>query len=110
MAIFSWRAQLPTSATTDVAVLSSKFGDGYSQDMPDGLRPVSSKWTVVVSGKGPMIRDVLAFLITHKGMPFQWRAPNTTGLTWWKCKRWLESDEGGDYWTVTMDFEKANMP
>lgn len=110
MAVFNWRAEVGSSGNADFTMFSSKFGDGYSQDVPNGLNNEVQKWSVVVSGKGPRVREVLTFLRNQKGVPFQWKAPNTTALGWYKCKRYSQSDEGGDYWTLTMEFEQAYAP
>ena len=110
MAVFTWRAEIGTTNNTDFAMFTSRFGDGYAQEVPNGLNNESQKWNVKVSGKGPRARAVLQFLRNHKGQPFQWKAPNTAGLGWYSCKRYSQSDEGGDYWTITMEFEQAYAP
>lgn len=109
MAVFTWRAQVGSSGSGDFAMFSSKFGDNYSQDVPNGQNNETQKWNVVVSGYGPQHRAVLAFLRTQKGVPFEWKIPNF-GMGWVKCKRYSQTDEGGDYWTLTMEFEQAYMP
>lgn len=110
MAVFTWRVEVGSSGSSDFAVFSSKFGDGYSQEVPNGMNNEVQKWSVVVSGKGSRHRDVVQFLRDHKGSPFQWKAPNTDGLGWYKCKRYSQTDAGGDYWTLTMEFEQAYIP
>lgn len=109
MAVFTWRAEVQSSGNGEFIVFSSKFGDNYSQDVPNGLNNETQKWSVVVSGKGPRVREVLAFLRDHKGVPFQWKIPNY-GMGWVNCKRYSQTDQGGDYWTLTMEFEQAYMP
>ena len=110
MSIFNFRAEVQSAGQGNFAVFSSEFGDGYSQDVPAGINNERQQWTVVVSGKGPYIREVLNFIRNEKGMPFQWRAPNTTGLGWYKCNSYSQSDQGGDYWTLTMQFQQAFKP
>jgi Phage-related protein len=113
MAIFGFRAEVGTSGDGEFAVFSSKFGDGYSQDTPNGLNNETQKWSVKVSSKGgsaKTVQQALDFIRAQKGLPFQWRAPNTTGLGWYACKRYSQSDEGGDFWTLTMQFEQAYRP
>ncbi len=110
MSVFTFRAEVESTGTGEFGVYSSRFGDGYSQDIPAGIRNERQKWSVSVSGRGPYIREVLAFLRAERGQPFQWMAPNTTVLGWYNCKRYSQSDQGGDYWTLTMDFEQAGAP
>ena len=110
MAIFTFRAEVGTTGEGEFSVFSSKFGDGYEQITPNGPNNENRKWSVVTSGKGPYHRQVLAFIREQRGAPFQWKAPNTAALGWFKCVRYRESDEGGDYWTLTMEFEGTYMP
>jgi len=110
MSVFTWRAEVASSGTGEFAMYSSRFGDGYSQDVPAGQNNERQKWSVVVSGYGPQHRQVLAFLRGLRGQPFQWKAPNTDALGWYKCVRYSQGDEGGDYWTLTMEFEQSFAP
>lgn len=107
MAVFNWRVEVGSSGNSDFSVFASKFGDGYSQISPNGLNNETQRWTARVSGKSKRILPILAFLREHGGAPFEWRAPNTSGLGWYSCKRFSQFDEGGDYWTITMEFEQA---
>lgn len=110
MAVFTFRAQVATAGTGEFRVFSNRFGEGYSQDVPNGRNNERQKWSVVVSGKSPVIQPVLDFIRAQAGVPFEWRAPNTSGLGWYNCKRYSQSDEGGNYWTLTMEFEQAYKP
>lgn len=110
MAVFTWKAEVESSGSGEFIVFASKFGDGYSQEVPNGLNNETQKWNVSISGYGPYIRQVLDFIRDQKGMSFQWKAPNTSGLGWFRCKRYSESDKGGDYWTLNMEFEQGYAP
>jgi phage-related protein len=110
MAVFTWRAEVRTSGNGEFSMFSSLFGDGYSQEVPNGINNEMQKWSVVVSGKSSYVQEVLAFLRQQKGQPFEWKAPNTDGFGWYKCKRYSQNDEGGDYWNLTMEFEQAYAP
>lgn len=113
MSVFIWRAEVGSSGTGEFNMFSSKFGDGYSQDIPNGVNNETQKWSVKVSSKGGPDRtfqQALDFIRAQRGQPFQWKHPNASGLGWYKCKRYSQSDEGGDYWTLTMEFEQAYMP
>lgn len=113
MAVFTWRGQVETSGTGQFNMFSSKFGDGYSQDVPNGMNNETQKWNVKVSSKGGAGRafqQALDFIRAQRGQPFQWKAPNTSALGWYKCQNYSQNDGGGDYWTLTMDFEQAYAP
>lgn len=116
MAIFNWRAEVGTTGNGEFSVFTSRFGDGYTQDVPNGINNETQKWSVKVSGKGlpgggQMVQAVLDFIRAQAGSPFQWKHPNMRGaLGWYSCKRYSQSDEGGDYWTITMEFEQSYQP
>lgn len=110
MSVFTWRAEVGTSGEGEFALYSSKFGDGYSQDIPLGMNNEFQRFSVVVSGYSAQVQPVFDFIRAQKGQPFQWKAPKTAGLTWWKCRRYSHNDQGGDYTTLTMEFEQAYMP
>lgn len=113
MAIFKWRAEVGSSRQGEFVMFSSTFGDGYSQDIPNGINNEKQKWSVKVSGygkPGTAYTEALAFIRAQRGVPFQWKHPNEPTIGWYKCNRYSDSDEGGNYMTLTMEFEQAYKP
>lgn len=79
-----------TNNTPEVRVLSAEFGDGYTQEGPDGLNNVKAiyklKWDTLTVAQADAIE---AFFVSKKGTePFYWRP--RASLDWMKftCKEW----------------------
>lgn len=110
MAIFNWRAEIGTSGSGEFNMFSSKFGDGYSQDIPNGINNEVQKWNVEVSGYEKDVQPVVDFIRSHKGQPFQWKAPMSASLGWFSCKRYSFDPDGGAWMKFRMEFEQAYAP
>lgn len=110
MAVFTWRAEVGTSGNSELAMWSAKFGDGYSQDIPNGMNSETQKWNVEVSGYEKDMQAVVNFLRAQNGLPFQWKPPMTNTLQWFKCKRWGFDPGGGAWMKLRMEFEQAYAP
>jgi phage-related protein len=109
MAVFTWRAEVGTTGTGEFAMFSSKFGDGYSQDIPNGLNNETQKWNVQVSGYERNVQPVIDFIRAQKGLPFQWKPP-VGQLGWYKCLRYSVDPDGGSWTTFRMEFEQSYAP
>jgi len=104
---FIWRAQVNTSGGGEFTMFSSKFGDGYSQDIPNGMQNEVQKWSVEVTGDPTYVQAALDFIRDQKGQTFQWKAPRSSGLGYYKCKRYSLNDAGGATWTLRLEFEQG---
>lgn len=107
MEVFTWRAEVGTSQSGEFRMLTSKFGDGYSQESPDGINNETQTWSVVVSGRPALVDPVLAFIRARKGQVFQWKPPGASALEYYRCKRYSKNDQGAAYSTLTMEFEQG---
>lgn len=107
---FEWRADLATSGGGDFGVFQSKFGDGYSQDVPNGINNETQTWSVSISGYGDKVQPIIDFIRSHTGKSFFWKAPFTAAPGYYKCKKWGCNDQGGAYFTLTLQFEQGYMP
>lgn len=109
MAVFTWKAEVGTSGSGDFAVFASRFGDGYSQQIPNGLNNETQKWSVRVSGYERDVQPVVDFIRAHKGLPFQWKPPMGP-LSWFTCTRHSFDPGGGAWMTYVMEFEQGYAP
>lgn len=107
---FTWRAEIASSGSGEFPMRSSNFGDGYTQDSPTGLNNEKQKWNVSVSGYSANVGPVLDFIRAHKGIAFFWKAPLTSAPGYYVCVSYSSSDQGGDFWTITMQFEQRYKP
>lgn len=107
---FTWRAEVSTSGSGEFSMLTAKFGDSYSQEVPNGINNELQRWTVSVSGYPEHVQPALDFIRAHKGQSFIWKAPRSTAPGYYKCKKYSLGDQGGAWWTFTFEFEQAFAP
>lgn len=73
MAEFAWVESASTQMEEAPRFSRTRFGDGYAQDAPDGLNPITQRWRVVFTDVENSVADaIVAF--------FRARAGATTGL------------------------------
>lgn len=79
-----------TSFEKEVRILRSEFGDGYTQDAPDGLNHIKNvvtlNWTVLPLS----VKLELDDFFTERGgyKPFMYQPHGISTSIKWKCKEW----------------------
>ena len=92
-------------------LISSQFGDGYSQRAPSGLNAQQDKWTLQYDNLSATDRDTLwTFLNTHGSWTsFTWAAPGDGGTT----KKWVvggpvqERAQAGNLYSISVPIEQC---
>jgi phage-related protein len=56
-----------SSVTREYKTLSAEFGNGYSQDIPDGINWIRDKWTIEYENLTPAERDTLVAVLDAVG-------------------------------------------
>lgn len=105
---FTWRVETGTSGSGEFKVDTAQFGDGYSQDSATGLNPERQSWPVSVSGYQSQLAPIIAFIRTNF-LGFNWKPPFGI-MGQYKCTKWNLSPNGGDHWTLNMQFEQTYRP
>lgn len=107
---FPFKTETTGTGESTVAQYEVKFGDGYSQAIANGLNPVSQTRTVVHSGYRADVQLVVDWLKEHAGTSFFWKAPWQSEPGYFRCKLWRDRNNGGDHWTLEMDFYEVFGP
>lgn len=91
-------------------VRSIQFGDGYRQEVTDGLNPKEDKWPVSATGPADEIQPLIDFLDARGGVEaFLWTPPRgVQGL--YKCKAYNTTDSHGDNVKLSATFERTYQP
>lgn len=98
------------SEETTFKTLSSKFGDGYEQNVSVGINNRSSTWQYTKTGKKALILEIKAFFDDHKGADsFLWDSP-LDGEIRVKTGGYQPVCLGGNVWQISTTFTQVFYP
>lgn len=108
---FTYRQNLEgNSQTSKFNVLSSKFGDGYEQNVSVGINNKSSTWAYKKTGKKALILEIKAFFDDHKGSDsFLWDSP-LDGEVRVVTGGYSPVCIGADVWSISTTFTQDFKP
>lgn len=105
---FTWLPDAGPQATIKFAVLTAKFGDGYSQEVQNGLNSKSSSWPLSFWVRSSEAIEIMGFLDRHAGAKsFLWTPPLAPAPLLFKVKEYGHQPGEGDNHTITATFEQA---
>lgn len=107
METFTWTPDHDATRTLEPRLNSMQFGDGYEQDVGDGINFMVESWDLTFSNRTKTeINAIEAFLATQGGHTiFQWVTPHGSTKRF-RCKRW-RSKVSHDYdWTLSATFDQ----
>ena len=89
---------------------TSQFGDGYKQEVGDGINNKVDAYPITHTGNTATALAMMAFFDRHKGAKaFLWTTPlGQFGL--FTCKNPTPTPMGGGVFKVTATFERAFHP
>jgi phage-related protein len=96
-----------TSGSVKPRLLTSKFGDGWKQQGPDGVNPLDRTQTLAWD---PILKTeratIVAFLEAHVGVPFWYTLPNETVPRGWVWTSISRSHPDAKFETLTVELEE----
>lgn len=86
---FTWTPDWNGSLSEEPRIKSAAFGDGYRQDVGDGINIRPRVWSLTFNTRTDAeIAPILAFLRARNGIEaFNWTDPDGTAGVF-KCKKW----------------------
>lgn len=104
--VFTWCPHVDPEGTTAFRVLSARFGDGYAQEVGDGINNETQSWPLQFIGYRSQIEPIRDFLRQHAGFrPFLWTPPmGDEGL--YVCREFQLRAMGGKAYTLSATFEQ----
>lgn len=107
---FTWVPLVDPQGTTTYRTRKAQFGDGYSQEVKDGINNATDTWPLTFRDKGAVIAQIKAFLDAHAGSAsFYWTPPlGVQGL--FKAAACQVQPNGGDIFTLTTTFQQVFRP
>ncbi len=108
---FTFECDLDGNSNTQrFNTLSSKFGDGYEQNIAVGINNRSGEWTYQRTAYKDEIMQIKAFFDDHKGADsFLWDSP-LDGEVRVKTGEYQPRCLGGDVWQISTTFTQVFYP
>lgn len=108
---FTWCPQNETEGRSEFRVLSTQFGDGYRQEVGDGINNEERSWPLLFAGYERDIKPVRDFLRRHAGFkPFLWIPPMETEHGLFVAREFSLKPMCGKFYTLTATFEERFSP
>lgn len=96
--------------TKKVNMRSFQYGDGYSQEVADGINNVSSTFSLNFTNRTQVtIQAIDDFLIAQAGAPFTWVTPRGATIRV-KCKQWTPNYQITTSCSLTATFNQTFEP
>lgn len=107
---FTWSPRVEPEGTRSFRTLSAQFGDGYAQEVGDGINNETQSWPLEFVGHEDYIAPIRDFLRTHGGFkPFRWTPPmGEEGL--YICREFRLRPMGRKVYTLSATFEQRFAP
>lgn len=105
---FTWERQAGAVGKITYRVLESKFGDGYSQVIPDGMNTKTQTWPLVFEGNMAYIKPILEFFDRHKGAKsFKWTPPGEDLPLFFRASDLSLTSMGGGVYQLSAEFKQV---
>ena len=109
--VFTYRPINDTTRTKTFRVLTAQFGDGYKQEVADGINNGSESWPLTFVGSLTELSAIEAFFDRHQGYKaFLWKPFGSDEELAFKVKQYTRPFQGGAVWTMQATFEQDFKP
>lgn len=107
---FTWKTTAATSGPITLRTRKAQFGDGYSQEVQDGLNNKVGSWSIACVGSKDEMQAVADFLDARGGAEsFYWTPP--LGVQgYYRCATYTPGYQGGDVYTISGTFQQVFAP
>lgn len=107
---FTWQPTSQATGTSTFAVRSAQFGDGYTQEVADGINNESQSWPLTFMGSKAEIQPIVDFFRAHAGYRGFWWTPPFGVQGIYKVTAFSPMPNGGDIYTLTATFVQKFAP
>ena len=109
---FDWPSDLDgNSNTQNFNVLTSKFGDGYEQNISVGINNRKGQWAYQRTAYKAEIQAIKAFFDEHKGADsFLWDSPLDGEVRVKTDSSYTPVSLGGQIWRISTTFTQVFYP
>src|SRR5690606_27902985 len=108
---FTWCPRTDPQGTSTFKVLSAQLGDGFAQDVGDGINNETRSWPLQFVGRDSQIKPIRDFLRRHAGYRrFLWTPPLETEPGLFVALEFRVTPMGGKAYTLSATFEQRFAP
>ncbi|AHB77251.1 phage tail protein [Pandoraea pnomenusa] len=106
--VFAWDAA-SVVAQRKPLLWTAKFGDGYQQNVPQGLNSQPGHWTLQLHCASSAEADAIDTFLQEQGgyLPFAWTPPHAATPVSVLCQNWSKYDKPGGVVSITATFEQV---
>lgn len=106
---FNWVPLIEPQGKTTLRVRKAQFGDGYMQQVGDGINNIVKSWPLTFRGRSATINPIAAFVEAHIGVSFFWTPP--LGVQgYYSCEGHTLTPHGGDVYTLALTLDQVFKP
>lgn len=106
---FSTPPLLQPAGQVTLRTRKAQFGDGYVQDVQDGINSKVSTWPLSWMGPAAAMKTITDFFDSHIAVSFFWTPPGgVEGL--YKVRSYTETPQGNGVTLVAATFEENFQP
>lgn len=108
---FTWCPRTDPDGKSTFRVHSAQFGDGFVQEVGDGINNETRSWPLQFVGREDYIKSIRNFLRKHGGFkPFYWTPPMETDPGLFVVREFNLVPMGGKAYTLSATFEERFAP
>jgi phage-related protein len=109
MADFTWIPSIGFTSDITPRVSTARFGDGYSQRVPDGINNIGYSWNLQF--QSITLEDaaaIEAFLVSKQGsLSFTWLPPGESTEVRVICNKWSKTYDSSISRAISATFERV---
>jgi phage-related protein len=109
MAEFTWIPSIGFTNDSTPKVKTAKFGDGYSQRVPDGINNISQSWNLQFQSQPVEVAEAIeAFFRLKQGVTsFTWVPPGEVAEVKVIAPKWTKTYDSGISRSLSVTFERV---
>ncbi|HCA18684.1 MAG TPA: phage tail protein [Alcaligenes faecalis] len=108
---FIWCPMKEPDGASTFRILSAQLGDGYVQEVGDGINNETRSWPLQFAGYEGEIKPIRDFLRRHQGFrPFYWTPPMELEAGLFIAREVKLRPMGGKTYTLSATFEERFLP
>lgn len=108
---FTWQPAGPgAQGDIDLRVREAKFGDGYSQAVPDGINNKVQQWPLKFVGDRDTIKAIASFLDRHAGATSFYWTPPLGEQGFYKAAKYSSGPEAKGVYSLSATFQQVFRP